>query len=265
MSVSGIITLLTDFGLSDVYVGVMKGVLSQINPHLTVIDLTHEIPPQNLMAARFCLMNAYPYFPQGTVHMAVVDPGVGTERKAIALQLPNGYVVGPDNGLFGGLIKQYGVITAVELTNHQYWRNSQPSTTFHGRDIFSPVAAYLASGVQITDLGTVINSDTLMSLSMPNLEITETSIKGSIQYIDRFGNLITNIPGDMVADKSWNVSFPECTPSPTISSHRTYGEVQPGHLLTLIGSHGWIEIAANGDSAKSRLQIDWGATVIINY
>lgn len=210
-------------------------------------------------------MNAYPYFPQGTVHMAVVDPGVGTERKAIALQLPNGYVVGPDNGLFGGLIKQYGVITAVELTNHQYWRNSQPSTTFHGRDILSPVAAYLASGVPIRDLGTVINSDTLMSLSMPNLEITETSIKGSIQYIDHFGNLITNIPGDMVADKSWNVSFPECTPSPKISSHTTYGEVQPGHLLTLIGSHGWIEIAANGDSAKSRLQIDWGATVIINY
>lgn len=259
------ITLLTDFGLTDVYVGVMKGTIAQINPNLTVIDLTHEIPPQNLMAARFCLMNAYPYFPEGTVHIAVVDPGVGTQRKAIALQLPNGYVVGPDNGLFGGLIKQYGVITAVELTNHQYWRTSSPSSTFHGRDIFSPVGAHLASGVAITDLGTVINSNTLTDLSIPDLEITETNIKGSIQYIDRFGNLITNIPGDMVIDKSWTVSFPECTSSPDINSHRTYGEVQLGHLLALIGSHGWIEIAANGDSAKSRLQVDWGDTVEINY
>jgi S-adenosylmethionine hydrolase len=144
-----IITLLTDFGESDVYVGVMKGVIAQINPGLTVVDLTHQIPPQNIAAARFSLMNAFPYFPKETVHIAVVDPGVGSERRGIALQLDAGFLVGPDNGLFTGVLNQNPVIVAVELTNPQYWRTPTPSNTFHGRDIFAAAGAHLASGIAI--------------------------------------------------------------------------------------------------------------------
>ena len=123
------ITLLTDFGLKDVYVGVMKGAIARINPTLTVIDLTHQIPPQNLMAARYCLTNAYPYFPEGTVHVAVVDPGVGSRRRAIALRLTNGFFVGPDNGIVSGVIEtlEEKVVSAVELTNRKYWRTPEPS------------------------------------------------------------------------------------------------------------------------------------------
>jgi len=137
-----LITLLSDFGLKDVYVGVMKGVIAQINPGLTVVDLTHQIPPQNIAAARFNLMNAYLYFPVGTVHVAVVDPGVGSHRRGIALQIDAGFLVGPDNGLFSGVVHQTGVIAAVELTNAQYWWTPTPSTTFHGRDIFAAVGAF---------------------------------------------------------------------------------------------------------------------------
>jgi S-adenosylmethionine hydrolase len=128
--------------LSDVYVGVMKGVIAQVNPTLNVVDLTHDIPPQNIEAARFCLMSAYPYFPPGTVHIAVVDPGVGSNRRAIAIQLGDSFLVGPDNGIFSGIIISSDV-TAVELTNPSYWRTREPSTTFHGRDILPQWALIL--------------------------------------------------------------------------------------------------------------------------
>ncbi|MGC9524131.1 MAG: SAM hydrolase/SAM-dependent halogenase family protein [Limnospira sp.] len=264
MSLSRIITLLTDFGLNDVYVGVMKGVIAQIDPTLTVIDLTHEIPPQNIMAGRFCLMNAYPYFPEGTVHVAVVDPGVGTKRRAIALQLPTGYLVGPDNGLLSGIIKQQEIITAVELTNSHYWRTPEPSATFHGRDIFTPAAAHLAGGVPIQELGTPIDRHTLADLSLPDPKQTQNTIEGCIQHIDRFGNLITNIPGDRVAGTSWTVTFPTSPKRSIIPSRQTYGDIHPGSLLSLIGSHGWVEIAANGDSAQFQLELNWRAKVEIH-
>jgi S-adenosylmethionine hydrolase len=153
MSENKLITLLSDFGLSDVYVGVMKGVIAQINPALTVVDLTHQIPPQNIAAGRFSLMNAYPYFPGGTVHIAVVDPGVGSRRRGVAIQLDAGFLVGPDNGLFSGVLSENPVVAAVELTNPQYWRTLSPSTTFHGRDIFAAVGAHLASGISDRTVG----------------------------------------------------------------------------------------------------------------
>ncbi|MCY7320267.1 MAG: SAM-dependent chlorinase/fluorinase, partial [Phormidesmis sp. CAN_BIN36] len=131
-----ILTLLSDFGLSDVYVAVMKGAIAQINSALTVIDLTHQVLPQDIATARFHLMNAYPYFPAGTVHVAVVDPGVGSLRRAIAIQLESGFLVAPDNGLVSGVLSQNSAIAAVELTNPFYWRTASPSTTFHGRGGF---------------------------------------------------------------------------------------------------------------------------------
>lgn len=252
-----IITLLTDFGLSDVYVGVMKGVIAQINPTLTIVDLTHQIPPQNIAAARFNLMNAYPYFPDGTVHIAVVDPGVGSQRRAVALQLDRGYLVGPDNGIFSGVLSQTKVVVAVELTNAQYWRSLTPSTTFHGRDIFAPVGAHLASGVPLEQLGEVIDASTLVQLAIPERTPTASGVMGCIQYSDRFGNLVTNIPATDVRGKTWSVAVDDRI----IPGCQTYSDRPLGEAVALIGSHGWVEIAVNGGNAQSRLQLEWGATV----
>ena len=276
-----IITLLSDFGLSDVYVGVMKGVIAHINPALTVVDLTHQIPPQSIAAARFSLMNAYRYFPTGTVHIAVVDPGVGSHRRGVSLQIDAGFLVGPDNGLFSGVLSQTEVVAAVELTNPDYWRTSTPSTTFHGRDIFASVGAHLASGVPIEHLGEVIDPATLVPLSIPKPTPTATGVTGYIQYIDHFGNLITNIPAADVEGKTWSVVVGD-SPGETlrdrmseaarsvarlrsadrvIPSSLTYSDRELGEVVTLIGSHGWVEIAVNGGNAQSELQLDLGARV----
>ncbi|MBD0304678.1 MAG: SAM-dependent chlorinase/fluorinase [Tolypothrix sp. T3-bin4] len=251
MSQNRIITLLTDFGLSDVYVGVMKGVIAQINPKLTVIDLTHQIPPQNLAAARFCLMNAYAYFPNGTVHVAVVDPGVGGIRRAIALQLADGFLVGPDNGIFSGVFSQSPAIAAVELTNPQYWRTQEPSRTFHGRDIFAPVAAHLASGVSLKELGREIDLAKLVKLDLAECSLTETGVTGYLQYIDHFGNLVSNISASYVQGKTWYVKAAGLT----IPGCETYADVQIGDVIALIGSHGWVEIAINSGNAQTQLQM----------
>ncbi len=254
-----ILTLLSDFGATDVYVAVMKGTIAQINYALTVIDLTHHVPPQDIATARFHLMNAYPYFPAGTVHVAVVDPGVGSQRRAIAIQLELGFLVAPDNGLVSGVLSQYEAISAVELTNPAYWRTSSPSTTFHGRDIFAPVGAHLASGVPLLELGTAIDVSTIVQLPIPDLIRTECTIQGVIQAIDHFGNLITNIPGADVAGKSWSVRIEDSTyPSKT-----TYSEGELGEILALVGSHGWVEIAANHANAQTQLNLKWGSVVSI--
>ncbi|NEQ65152.1 MAG: SAM-dependent chlorinase/fluorinase [Symploca sp. SIO2D2] len=259
MQENKIVTLLSDFGLRDVYVGVMKGVIAQINPQLRVVDLTHQIPPQNIVAARFSLMNAYPYFPEGTVHVAVVDPGVGSHRKAIAIQLDSGFLVGPDNGLFSGILSQTREIAVVELTNPQYWQTSAPSSTFHGRDIFAPVGAHLASGVPLEELGEKFDPITLVQLALPKTKVTAAGIVGCIQYIDYFGNLITNIAAAEVQGKTWSV----VVGNEVLLGSQTYSDGQLGELVALIGSHGWVEIAVNGGSAQSRLQLDWGAAVEI--
>jgi S-adenosylmethionine hydrolase len=245
-----LVTLLSDFGLQDVYVGVMKGVIAQVNPNLVVIDLTHQIPPQNLAVARFSLISAYPYFPKGTVHVAVVDPGVGSARRAIALQIAEGFLVGPDNGLFSGILSQSPAIAAVELTNPQYWNSPRPSVTFHGRDIFAPVAAHLASGVSFEAFGPAIAPESLVQLSVPDCTPTDSGVSGIVQAIDHYGNLITNIPGTYVEEKSWTVEIGERI----VPGGRTYSDGSPKELIGLIGSHGWIEIAINGGNAQSHLQ-----------
>jgi S-adenosylmethionine hydrolase len=257
MSNPRVLTLLTDFGTSDVYVGVMKGAIARINPALTAIDLTHDIPPQNLMAARFNLMNAYRYFPPETVHVAVVDPGVGSQRRGIAIQIDAGFLVGPDNGLFSGVLSQTEAIAAVELDNPDYWRTPNPSTTFHGRDIFSPVGAHLASGVPLENLGRAIAPDSLIRFDLPDPHRTETGIAGCIQYIDRFGNLISNIPGSEVEGKPWSVKVSQRA----IPTGRTYSDTDLGKAIALIGSHGWVEIAVNGGSAQDKFGLDWGNAI----
>src|SRR5579883_988032 len=276
-----LLTLLSDFGLSDTYVGVMKGVIARVNPAITVVDLTHQIPPQNVALARFALMTAYPYFPTGTVHVAVVDPDVGGDRRAIALAIgqtatdPAGFLVGPDNGLFSGILADHPLIRAFELTNSAYWRTAEPSPTFHGRDIFAPVGAHLATGAPIEALGTGIDPATLVMLNLPPCRQESAGFPslgadrptaphhsrftGSIQAIDHFGNLITNIPGRQVSDRPWLLAVKDVV----LSGQRTYSESAVGALLALIGSHGWIEIAVNCGNAQARLKLELGDRVVV--
>lgn len=268
MAHSRMLTLLTDFGLSDAYVGVLKGTIAQINSHLTVIDLTHEIPPQNIALARFALMSAVSYFPPETVHVAVVDPGVGSQRRAIAIALgsdlsqPIGFLVGPDNGLFSGVFSQVPVIAAVELTRSVYWRTPEPSRTFQGRDIFAPVGAHLASGVALAELGIPIDPKSLVQFDLPvcratRLDDRTTRVTGCIQAIDHFGNLITNIPATEVNRKTWHVLVDNLL----LPGQLTYSDGAIGQLVALVGSHGWIEIAVNSGSAQIRLDWEFGQTV----
>jgi S-adenosylmethionine hydrolase len=243
------ITLLTDFGLQDIYVGVMKGVIKTINPDVDLIDLTHEIPRQNILAARFALMNAVDFFPDDTIYLAVVDPGVGSSRKAIAIAFKKGYLVCPDNGICSGVLSKYKPLQIIELTNNKYWLNGNPSSTFHGRDIFAPIAAYLSKGVSLNQLGKEIKEKSLVKLNLEPIIIKSREIIGSIQYIDIYGNLVTNIPADILNNKSWYVTERQ----DNINHHPTYGSVNQGELLALMGSHGWLEIAVNGGSAKMKL------------
>ncbi|MGK7941169.1 MAG: S-adenosyl-l-methionine hydroxide adenosyltransferase family protein [Crocosphaera sp.] len=255
------IAVLTDFGLQDGYVGMIKGVMTSINPHSPIIDITHQIPPQNIWAGRFCLMNAYAYFPQDTVFLAVVDPGVGTQRRGIAIKCSQGYLVGPDNGLFSGILSQDTAIAAVSLTNKDYWRVDDVSFTFHGRDIFAPVAAHLAFGVPLEMLGESIAIDSLVELPLEDAEIIENKIEGFIQYIDQFGNLITNISSHQLIDQNWSIMINR----QNIKSGVTYGDVAPGEMISLIGSHGWVEIAVNGGNAEKILNLQWGDQVTLVF
>ena len=256
-----LLTLLSDFGISDEYVAVMKGVIAQINPILGVVDITHQIPPQNIAAARFCLMNAYAYFPRGTVHVAVVDPGVGGNRRAVAVELDQGFVVAPDNGLLSGVLSQNSAIAAVELTNPDYWHTPQPSNTFHGRDIFAPVGAHLANGISLQELGREINLDSLIKLNLPECSQKNNIITGCIQYIDHFGNLVSNIPQSYLQGKTFkHVEIK----GNILKVQQTYSDVKNGEAIALIGSHGWLEIAVNSGNAQLDLDVKLGDKVQIN-
>jgi S-adenosylmethionine hydrolase len=258
MSQKLLITLLTDFGLQDVYVGVMKGVIATINPQLEVIDLTHQIPPQDIAAGRFALLNAFSYFPSNTVHIAVVDPGVGSNRRGVAIQFSGGFLVGADNGMFSDVLRVAPAIAAVALTNTQYWLRDRASKTFHGRDIFAPVGAHLASGVKLEALGEAIALESLVQMSLPEIVVTNNRIQGCIQYIDGFGNLITNIPATEVNNKRGLIAINQ----QNIPYFQTYSDVAVGELLALVGSHDWLEIAVNNGSAKDRLQVVVGDEVV---
>jgi S-adenosylmethionine hydrolase len=255
------LVLLTDFGLQDGYGGIMKGIIIRIAPQATVIDLSHGIPPQNVLAGRFCLLNAYRYFPPETVFIGVVDPGVGSQRRGIAVKFAEGYFVGPDNGLISGILSESPPILAVSLTNSDYWRVPQPSGTFHGRDIFASVGAHLALGVALELLGEPLALKEIVNLSLPPLQVTDLTLTGCIQYIDHFGNLITNIPAALLREKRWAVGLSGYT----IPQGQTYSAVPAGKAIALIGSHDWLEIAVNGGNAQDRFGINWGDCCILSF
>jgi len=271
---AAIITLTTDFGLADAYVAVMKGVILGINPEAKLIDICHTIKPQNIQQAAFVLSTAYPYFPAGTVHLVVVDPGVGTERRAIILSTPSAHFVAPDNGVLSYVVTQSSAmpretylngrielppgLEAVAVTRPQFWR-SPVSPTFHGRDIFSPVAARLSLGSPATDFGETITSVTMLPLSYPQLT-SENTLTGHIRHIDNFGNLITDIRSD---------DLPRETQSITVAvSHQLISGLSQTYadsdgLLALIGSSGYLEIALKDGNAGSFLNAEIGNEVTV--
>jgi len=256
-----IITLLTDFGLEDGYVAAMKGVIAGIAPDADVVDVTHLIPPQDVASGRFRLLTVTPYFPPGTVHLAVVDPGVGTRRRAVAVRSSSGsLLVGPDNGLLLGALEADPAVAAVELSEPRFWRTPAPSATFHGRDVFAPVAAHLARGVALELLGPAVALDSLASVELPPWRPVPGGAEGAVQAVDRFGNLISNVPGTVLsAVGAWTASIA----GRTVTGRGTYGDVPPGEALALVGSHGFVEIAVRQGSARNALEASIGMAVAI--
>ena len=199
----------------------------------------------------------------------MVDPGVGSGRRAIAIRCDRGFLVGPDNGLFSGVLQNSPALTAVSLTNAEYWRVGQPSHTFHGRDIFAPAAAHLASGVPIEKLGDRFDPATLVQPALLTFaqrsERSDQAVRctGSVQYIDGFGNLISNIPKRAVPDQPWQITLETAAGSRHFEGIKTYSDVPAGTLAALVGSHGWVEVACSGGSAARALAIAVGTAVIL--
>lgn len=265
---SGIVSFLSDFGTGDAYVGVVKAVMLSVHPGLTIVDLTHQVPPQDILEGAFQLMTAVPIFPSGTVHLAVVDPGVGTKRRAVAVELAGYTLVGPDNGLLSLAVQRLATtariplrehegelliappIAAVVLTEARFWHHPV-STTFHGRDVFGPVAAHLARGVELSELGRAV--DRLASLPFPEPRRPSAQrIVGQVLHVDRFGNLVTNVHGELVPAHARVRAG-----SMVINGIRaTYG-CGP-EAIALIGSAGYLELAVPGGNAAERLGLKRG-------
>jgi S-adenosylmethionine hydrolase len=253
-----IITLATDFGYNDPFVGVMKGVIAGINPRAQVVDLTHGIPPQDLLAAALILRHSVCYFPRGTVHVVVVDPGVGSARRPLLIESDGRYLIGPDNGVLSLALQGKPPNSVIHLSNPVY--HLQPaSATFHGRDVFSPVAAYLSLGIPPPAFGEPI--DNFISLALPPVVKTQRWIDGEILYIDGFGNLFTNIRDHDVAGLAPDVLTIRLG---AISIHglaANYSAAREGEFVALVNSWGLLEIAINKGSARQLTQANIGDKV----
>ena len=256
MKQSGIITLTTDFGLRDPYAGAMKGVILSINPHATVVDITHEIEAGSIHDASLILKEAHTYFPKGTIHLGVVDPGVGSDRRPVIIRTEKFFFVGPDNGIFWPSITKYEVFDAIHLTKGEYFLKNI-SGTFHGRDIFAPVAAHLSTGVDPMKMGNPISDP--VKLEMPSPLVKGDLLSGHVMRVDRFGNLITNIQEGLLKDflgKSSPVIMIGKLQIRGLS--RFYDEAGEGEIMALSGSSGFIEISENKGRACNRLSREKG-------
>jgi len=268
-----VLTLTTDFGTTEAYVAAMKGVILGINPDATLVDICHSIRPQDIHEGAFILSTAHSFFPAGTIHMVVVDPGVGTDRRAIILNTPSAKYVAPDNGVLSYVIAEFLARTddlppepaqvelppgleAVAVTNSQYWR-SPVSPTFHGRDIFSPVAARLSLGFPASDFGEAVASVTMLPLPHPETT-ADNALVGHIRHIDSFGNLITDIKsGDL--SREMTTTTIEVNHQLISGLSQTYAD--NNGLLALTGSSGHLEIALKDGNAASFLDAEIGDEV----
>jgi S-adenosylmethionine hydrolase len=258
-----IITLLTDFGSQDYFVGAMKGAILSINPHAIIVDIAHEIPPQDIETAAFNLLATYKDFPAGTIHVAVVDPGVGSTRKPILIECAEQFFVGPDNGIFSWICEREGNSRAIHLTNETFFRHPV-SQTFHGRDIFAPVAALLAGGISVDEFGAEIDDWVRLNPLTP-VVASDGSIEGRVIHIDRFGNCITNLTrAHFGADQAASGAKLVINGRELTSFRQSFSEgAVDGNLFCLVGSAGFLEIAARNSSAARVLNAERGHRVIV--
>lgn len=252
-----LITLTTDFGYQDNYVGAMKGVILSISPKATIIDIAHNIPPQNIVHGAFVITEASKYYPPKTIHVVVVDPGVGSKRLPICVYSCGQYFIGPDNGLFSLIIQNDPKWEAYQLENKKFFLKVI-STTLHGRDIFSPVAAHLASGVKIKQLGQKLKK--INSLNIAEVKITNNKVQGEIIYFDHYGNAITNIhKKDMSNNPKIHINHKITLDQLSVS----YEEGQLGFPIALISSSGFLEIAVKQGNAAKQLALQIGDAIIL--
>jgi len=258
-----VIALLTDFGLDDNYVGTMKAVIAGINPKACVIDLSHAVQPQDILSGAFLLNASYKFFPKGTIFVVVVDPGVGGERKIVCVQTRDYIFLSPDNGILGPVTAQEEILSLVEVSNTKFFLPNV-SSTFHGRDIFAPVAAHLSLGLKPARLGD--NLEELKKIDLPRPKVsTGGTLTGEIIYVDRFGNLITNIDDNLIKGAGANIS------SITIGDKKigklitSYQDGHSGEPVALIGSPGHLEVAVNCGNASKSLNCSRGDKVTVKF
>jgi S-adenosylmethionine hydrolase len=252
-----IITLTTDFGTQDWFVGAMKGVIATISLKTTVVDISHAIASGDIRAGAFALAASYKYFPRGTVHVAIVDPGVGSNRTAIAIQTERYFFVAPDNGVLSYAIRGEKIKAIRALQNKAYFLEPV-SQTFHGRDVFAPVAAHLAQGAPLAKFGPPVT--TFVRLDWPEPKVDRNSIKGEVIYIDKFGNVITNIFAASLRGKHFEI-FKGRNRLCALATH--YQAVPAGRAVSVPGSSGYLEIAVNGGNASASLDLKLGDRVDI--
>lgn len=256
-----LITLTTDFGIKDPFVGIMKGVIARINSHVTIVDLTHGIPPQNILAAAMTVSHAVKYFPRKTIHVAVVDPGVGSTRRPILIEVDDSYFIGPDNGVLSLVGEGQQPNRIIHLSNPAYYLKPT-SRTFHGRDIFAPVAAYLSLGITPEAFGETL--DDYVRVGRPEVVETERSLTGEIVYIDGFGNLFTNIQEQDLAKldgENLSIVLRELTIRGLAPG---YSAAAAGQPVALINSWGVLEIALNMEDLARRFSIRTGEKVYVS-
>lgn len=255
-----IITLTTDFGTKDGYVGAVKGVIKRINPRAEIVDITHELEPFDVLSAAFSLKTSSIYFPEGTVHLAVVDPGVGSERQPLLVKTEDFFFVGPDNGIFSFVYDSQRITNIVNLSNREHFL-ADVSGTFHARDVFAPVAAYVTLGVDINEFGTPARE--CFRLLIPEPKVTGNIVTGEVVHIDGFGNLITNIGAELFYKKS--VASVSMGRRRIGRMSRSYFDIHPGPAGALIGSSGFLEIAMNQENARRILKARVGTRVKVFF
>lgn len=256
LAASGIVTLLSDFGTADGYVAAMKGAILTVNPRLRVVDVTHEVPPQDVRTGAFTLAQVAPVFPPGTVHVAVVDPGVGSARRPLLVLAAGQAFVGPDNGLLTRAAPRPREVR--HLTSPGWWRPA-PSRTFHGRDLFAPVAAHLASGRDPAEAGPIVTDP--VELGLPEPVDRPGGLLGEVIHADRFGNLVTNIGGDRLAGAA-PATLRFAIAGFTISGlSATFADVAPGELVAYVGSDGLLEVGRRGGDARHYLGAPRGTAI----
>ncbi len=260
-----VITLTTDFGIQDEYAGIMKGVILSIDPSAVIVDISHQVDPQDLIQAAYMIKSSYKYFPEDTVHVIVVDPGVGTSRFVLAFEKSNHIFIAPNNGVLTLLMEDNEISSVIKVENSKYFLEPV-SNTFHGRDIFAPVAAHLSAGVKIDQLGQPADPESLVYLEIEKPCLLENGeLAGSIVSIDRFGNLITNI--DLKLFKKFCLPGTEKKIQVKIGKYQlsglsnNYQTAIPGEPLAITGSRGYIELAVNTGSAKEYFNAEKGDAV----